>query len=72
VPGSLLANHFGLEETMEGFGQGVVVAVAAGSDRGHGAGLGEALRVTDSQVLDAAVGVIDQTVKAGTASGPDC
>ena len=37
LPRALVADEFGLEEGVEGLGQGVVVGVAAGADRGSGA-----------------------------------
>jgi len=50
-PGAVLVDEFGLEEAVEGFGQGVVIAVAAGTHGGDRTGLCEALGVADGQVL---------------------
>jgi hypothetical protein len=43
-----------------GLGEGVVVGVAFGANRGHRALLGKPLGVANRQVLDAAVGVMHQ------------
>jgi len=50
-PGSLVANQLRLVEPVERFDQGVVVAVAAGANGRRHAGVGEALRVADRQVI---------------------
>ena len=54
-PGATVADQLGLVQAVERLGQGVVVAVAARADRGHGAGLGQALGVADGEVLHAPV-----------------
>src|SRR5215831_19387818 len=59
-PGASPADELGLVETDHRLGQGVVVAVAAGTDRGNSAGLGQTLGVPNGQVLHAAVGVVDE------------
>ena len=46
-PGAALADQFGLVQADDRLGQGVVVAVAAGADRGDRAGLGQPLGVAD-------------------------
>ena len=60
LPGALVADQLGLEQRVERLGQGVVVRIAGGADRGDGAGLGEALGVADGDVLDALVAVVRQ------------
>ncbi len=47
-------DDLGLVEAVDGFGQGVVIAVTDTADRRLDAGLGEALRVLDRQILAAA------------------
>ena len=46
-------DDLGLVEAVDGFGQGVVIAVADTADRRLDAGLGEALRVLDRQLAAA-------------------
>jgi len=53
-------DDLGLVEAVDGLGQGVVIAVADTADRRLDAGLGEALRVLDRQVLAAAIAVMDE------------
>ena len=50
LPGALVADQLGLEQRVERFGQGIVIAVAGRADRGDGAGLGEALGVADGNI----------------------
>nr|WP_258036441.1 hypothetical protein [Streptomyces sp. SM10] len=50
-PGPLVADQLGLEEAVERFGEGVVVAVALGPDRGHGRLVGEAFGVANGTIL---------------------
>ncbi len=50
LPKSAVADELGLEQAVERLGHGIVVAVALASDRGHGAGLGEAFGVADGEV----------------------
>jgi len=47
LPGAALADQLGLVQPDNGLGQGVVEAVAAGTDRGDGAGFGEPFGVAD-------------------------
>ena len=54
-------NQFGLVQTVDGFGQGVVVAVALAANGGLNAGLGQSLGLADGNVLRAAIRVVDQT-----------
>ena len=58
-PGAAVADELGLVEPDDRLGQGVVVAVAAGSHRADRGVRGEALAVTDGQILTAAVAVMD-------------
>ena len=51
LPRSLVPDQFGLEQRIEGLGQGMVVGVAAGADRGDRAGLGEALGLPNGDIL---------------------
>jgi hypothetical protein len=53
LPGAAPADQLGLVQPDDRLGQGVVEAVAAGTDRAGGAGLGEPLGVADGQVLAA-------------------
>lgn len=63
--GSAPVDHLGFVETVDRFGQSVVVAVADTADRRLDAGLGEALGVLDRQVLRSAVAVVDQAAPMG-------
>src|SRR3954471_10951618 len=66
-PRPLTADQFGLVEPVHGLGQGVVIGISDGADRGSGADLGEAFGVTDRRELTARVGVTDQPFEAGAA-----
>ena len=46
-------DHLGLVEAVDGFGESVVVTVADAADRGLDTGLGQALGVSDGDVLAA-------------------
>jgi hypothetical protein len=50
LPGASPADQLGLVQPDDRLGQGVVVAVAAGTDRGDRAGVGEPFGVADGQV----------------------
>ena len=63
TPWSPVADQFGLVEADDRLGQGVIEAVASGSDRGHRSVLGEPFGVTDSEVLHPTVGVVDQPLQ---------
>ena len=52
VPGPACANEFGLEQRVEGLGEGLVVEVSGRADRGDRASLRETLGVTDRDALD--------------------
>jgi len=60
----LLVDDLCLVEADDGLGQRIVIGVAAGTDRADCAGVGEALGVANCEVLDATVGVINQTLEA--------
>src|SRR6266487_1919043 len=70
-PGSVGTNHLRLVEPVERFGQGVVVAIPAGAHGRHHAGVGEALRIADRQILHPAVRVVDEAIQVRPAAGPD-
>jgi hypothetical protein len=52
------------DQPVDGLGQGVVVAVALAADRGLDAGLGEPLRVANTDGLRPAIRVMDQGIVA--------
>src|SRR6266508_1619295 len=54
--------ELGRVEPDDRLGEGVVMAVPAGSNGGDAAGLGQALGVADRQVLAAPVAVVDDAV----------
>jgi hypothetical protein len=64
-PGAVLANDLGLVEPDDRLGQGVVVGISHASHRRLDAGLGQALRVADRQVLHASVTVVHELVDIG-------
>src|SRR5579863_2261488 len=53
-----------MTSVLYGLGEGVVVAVADAADRGDEARLDQALGVLDRDVLDAAIGVVDESAAA--------
>src|ERR1035437_7610729 len=59
-PGPMAADQLGLVEAIDRLGQGVVVAVTFGADGVHDTGLGQSFDVSDGQVLDAAIAVVDE------------
>lgn len=59
-PGCPAANQLGLVQTVDGLGQGVVIAVTLAAHGRLDAGLGQSLGVADADVLRAPVGVADQ------------
>lgn len=69
LPRPASADELGLVEPDDGLGEGVVVAVALGSDRVHGTLLTETLGVADREVLTAPITVVDQLIQI--ASSPD-
>ena len=72
-PRAEVAHQFGLEQRVEGLGQGVVIGVAGRADGCDCAGFGEALGVADGDVLDALVAVVREPgdVVACVFAGPD-
>src|SRR6266542_2533331 len=64
------ADQLGLVKAVHSFGQSVVVGVPLGPHRPHCSLLGEAFGVADSEVLDAAIGVMDQSLQV-IAPAPD-
>ena len=60
-------DHLGLVEPVDRLGERIVVAVADAADGRHQVGLGQSLRVPDRDVLDAAVGVVDEIAGDGLA-----
>jgi hypothetical protein len=68
APGSAPLDHLGFIETVDRFGQSVVIAVADTADRWLDGGLGKALCVLDGHVLRPTVAIMDQaTPKSRTA-----
>ena len=65
LPGAAPTDEFGLVQADDRLGQGVVVGVPAGADRGDRTGLGEALGVADRQVLAA----VDASLRVKWLSG---
>src|SRR5438552_18207408 len=63
MPRAVEMDEFRLVQPVEGFGERVVVAVAPRADRRDRAGLGEPLRVPDSEILHAAVGTMTEIVE---------
>ena len=64
----MLSDELRLVQTDDGLGQRVVVGVSARTDRADRAGIVQPLRVANSEVLDATVGVMNQTLEVGRAS----
>ena len=74
APRSFRFDQFSLVEAVDGLGQGIVVAVAGGPDRGVDPGLEEAFGEGDRGVLRPAVVVMNQAGQVGDAfalAGPD-
>lgn len=68
-PGALAPNNFGLVETVDRLGQGVVIRIAHAADRGDEIGFCKALCVVHGEILNAPVAVMDQAIiRAGPAS----
>jgi hypothetical protein len=67
----LASDELGLAETVDGLGQGVVIGIAAGADRGDGTRVGESLGVPDRQVLDPPIAVVDEPAEVGRPATPD-
>ena len=58
-------DDFGFVETVDRFGEGVVVRVADAADGRFDSGFGETLGVLDRNILDAAIAVMDEAGAAG-------
>ena len=67
-----MLDELGLVETVEAFGERIVVGVAAAANGAVDAGFGEALGVADGEKLDAPVRVVDQSACLVDASRVDC
>ena len=65
APGSAVADEFGLVEPIDRLGQSVVVGVAAGPNGVHDAVFGEAFGVSNRQILNAAIRMVNQLVEIG-------
>ena len=62
APGTVVApDELGLVQPVHRLGQGIVVGVASRADRADGLGAGEPLGVADREVLDAPIGMVDET-----------
>ena len=67
-PRAEVLDDFGLEQSDDAFGEGVVAAVADASDRHVDAGFGQPFGATDGQILHAPVRVMDQAALRGLPS----
>src|SRR4029077_14557309 len=56
-------HHLGLEQAVDGFGEGIVVAVTDTADRRLNPGLGQALRIANGDVLGASFRMMDQLAR---------
>lgn len=65
-PGALALGQLGLEQPDGHLSQRVVVRVSLGSHRGLRPDLLQPLRVADGQVLRALVGMVDESLQAGS------
>ena len=61
TPRTLAMNEFGFVETVNRFGEGVVVAVTDAADRRFDASFGQTISVANGQILPAAVRVTNQS-----------
>ena len=61
-PRSPAVDQLGLVEPVDGFGQGVVVAVATAADRGFDASFCQPFGLPNGNVFDAPVGVMNELV----------
>ena len=64
APGPTPFDQFGLEQPVDGLGEGVIKAVPAAADRAGDAELGEPVGVAHGQILTAPVAVMNQLMKA--------
>ena len=60
LPGSTAPNDLGPVEPIDGFGESVVVGIADAADGSFDAGLRQAFRVADREVLHTSVAVVDE------------
>ena len=65
TPRPALPDDLGLEQTDDRFGQRVIVGVADAADRRLDAGFGQALGVTDRDVLHPTIAMMDQSILVG-------
>src|SRR5690625_7982046 len=61
-PRTLATDHLGLIQTNDRFGQGIVLGVANESDRSVDACFGQATGVSNREILNASVSVVDQAI----------
>jgi hypothetical protein len=61
APGAAAMDDFCFEKSVDGFGQGVVIAVADAAHRRFDAGIGQSLGVANGQILGTAVAMINMT-----------
>jgi hypothetical protein len=60
LPPTPAVDELGFVQPVDGLGQGVVIRVAAASDRTHRLRLGQPLGVAEREVLDTLVGAMDE------------
>ena len=60
APGPSPVDYLGLIESVDRFGERIVIAVADTADGGHEPGLGEPFGIFDRDILHAAIGVMDE------------
>ena len=63
TPRSASVDHLRFEQTIDGLGQGVVVAVADATDRGLDTGFGQALGVADGNVLAPPIAMVNELIR---------
>lgn len=64
TPGSPPVDHFGLVESVDRFGERIVVAVTDTANRRLDASLGQSLSILDREVLAAPIGMMDEATLA--------
>jgi len=69
LPGATPMDHFRFEQTVDGLGQGVIVAVALAAYRRINAGFAQAFGVAHGNVLRASVGVVNQVLRIARLTG---
>ena len=69
LPWAATGNDFRLAQTVDGFGERVVIAVALAADRGLDPRLSEALRVANRDALGVTVAMMDPRVAIRLAKG---